>query len=326
MTAYLGIDIAKASFTVTLVERTTRRQATFANAPNGFAELARWLARVPTDPIHACMEASGRYGVALATALFNAGQRVSIVNPAYIKAFARTRRPRSKTDALDADLIADYCQIHQPSLWTPPDPARDELRQLTRYRQAKQRQLQQERNRRQAGALAPLVVTLIQTSIRHLQDELAAIEAAIDAHLMAHPHLRQQQQLLDTIPGIGPLTASLLIAELPDMRRFQSASQLVAYAGLDPQHHHSGTSVHKPTHISKHGNHRLRTALYFPAIVAKTHAACFQAFVRRLTQDGHPKQSIVVAVMRKLLHLVFGILKHQQPFDPDFKKKRPAFA
>lgn len=326
MAATLGIDISKRYFDVALRQGDTYVQAQFANAEPGFAELTTWLEAQGVDTVHACLEATGRYGLALAEWLFEAGHSISIINPKLIKAFAQVTMTRSKTDRTDARLIAHYCQVHHPPLWAPPEPARERLRQLTRYRSALHKQRQAERNRLQAGAVDPFVQQMLQTHLAFLDQQLEALEAEIQAHLGAQADLRQQLMLLDSLPGIGPVAAALTLAELPDVRLLTHPGQLVAYAGVDPKQQRSGSSVRKRTVISKQGNARLRTALYFPAMTAMTHCQALQPFVQRLRDAGLPPKAIILAVMRKLLRWMYGVLKHQKPFDPAYLLKQPSAA
>ena len=131
----------------------------------------------------------------------------------------------------------------------------------------------------------------------------------------------QKRELLTSIAGIGRTTANLLLGELSG-RDFQKARQVAAHAGLVPQHRQSGSSVRGRAHLSKKGNARLRRALYWPAIVALRYNPVLAAFASRLLAAGKPKMVVIAAVMRKLLHLAFGVLKHQQPFDPNWMPGR----
>ena len=324
MSAYLGIDIAKASFTVALRQPKHSAVATaeFANTPLGFDQLWRWLAARQVTSVHACLEATGRYGMALATFLYDHDQPVSVVNPAQTKAFAKALALRTKTDRVDAKLLALFVQHLQPYRWSPPDPARSRLQQLTRHRQVLLAAQQADRNRLQAGAVEPVLQTFLQQRLALYAEQLVLLQAEIDAHIDAHAALKRQHQLLDSIPGIGPVSAAALLGELPDIRRFQRASQLVAYAGIDPSEHVSGSSVHKPTKISKQGNARLRSALYFPGVSGMSRCRFYRSLVERLEAKRHCPMSIIVAVMRKQLHLVFGVLKHDCPFDPHYLEKK----
>lgn len=130
--------------------------------------------------------------------------------------------------------------------------------------------------------------------------------------------MRKQRNLLTSIPGIGDTTAACLIAEVPDVNNFQSASQLAAYAGLTPSQHHSGSSIHRRGRLVKTGNKRFRTALFLPAMAAMRHNPIVQDLVQRMQDKGKNRMTIVGAVMRKLVHLAYGVLKHGKPFDPHY--------
>jgi transposase len=326
MSSFLGIDVSKAKLDVSLLTSTGCERHTVRNDAAGHEALCAWLAQHGTAPVHACLEATGRYGQQVAAALYAAGHRVSVVNPARIKAFADTLLVRNKTDAGDAALIARYCQLHRPPLWTPPDPARTRLQQLTRRLHALQETRQQERNRLQAGEVDSLVQDSIRVVIACLTDQINQVEQHIHQHIRHHAALQRQVRLLTSIPGIGFKTATVLLAEIPDIRAFASARQLVAYAGLNPQQRQSGSSVKKRTRLSKRGNARLRQALYMPGVVAKRHNPLVQSLVSRMEAQGHCPMSIVAAVMRKLLHFAFGILRSGQPFDPHYLTPQAAEA
>jgi transposase len=177
---------------------------------------------------------------------------------------------------------------------------------------------QQESNRLTSGVSAPPVVQALQQHIAFLDGQIADLESQIHDHLDHYPHLKQQRDLLDTIPGLGDASIATLLGEVPHILAFDSAAQLAAYAGVTPRQFRSGTSVHRRAHISKCGNARLRTALYFPAMVALRHNPVVRAFGERLRANGLPPKAVVVAAMRKLLHLVYGVLKSGRPFDPNY--------
>jgi transposase len=312
----LGIDIAKATYQVCL--RTAdgkRRHKSFPNTPTGHTQLLAWLPRYATGPVHACLEATGTYGEAVATALFDAGHTVSVINPAAAHAFAQSQLRRSKSDPVDAEVLADFCAAHHPAAWTPWPPEVRALQGLIRRREALVEMLTQERNRQAAGALGPIVAASLARHITMLEDELVALDAQIDQHVDQHPSLRDQRALLVTIPGIGASTAARLLAECRAIRAFTSARAYAAFAGLVPREHQSGQQRGR-ARLSKLGSARLRHALYFPALVAIRHNPPLAAFAARLRASGKHKMVIVAAVMRKLLHLVYGVLKHQQPFNP----------
>jgi transposase len=322
MSGILGIDVSKAKLDVCLL-RDDQRPAIkmFANTPSGFEQLVQWVQQRQVSELHACLEATGRYGEGVALFLHEQGYTVSMVNPAQVKAHAQSQLQRNKTDKQDAALIADFCRKQRPPAWIPPDPVERELQALVRHYDDLKVALQQHQNRLEAGVTSPLVVAHLQAQVTLLQQQMDEVRRQINDHLDQHPDLKRQRDLLTSIPGLGDLTAAKLLAEFRDIRRFQDVRQLVAFAGLNPRHRQSGSSVRGHPHISKMGRASLRAALYMPAVSALNHNPILRTFAERLRQRGLRGKAVVVAVMRKLLHLVYGILKSGQPFDPDYLLK-----
>jgi transposase len=139
-------------------------------------------------------------------------------------------------------------------------------------------------------------------------------------HINNHPTLKRQSELLNSIPGIAQTTAALLLSEITDITQYKSARQVAAYAGLVPRERQSGSRVRGQTRLSKIGNARLRRALYFPAIIALRCSPFFQAWAEGLQELGKSKMSVICAVMRKLVHLAYGVLKSGKEFDPEWAK------
>lgn len=326
MQGWVGIDVAKTTLAVVLLRAADEQATEVPNTPKGFGMLHRFIQKRCRQGAHICLEATGLYGDAVAEYLLARGYVVSVVNPVRIKAYGDSRLNRNKTDRSDAGLIAHFCRTQQPQAWTPPPAEVKELRALLRHLDDLQAMRQQEHNRLEAGVQSPTVVDQLTAHLAFLDAQIASLKQQIHDHFDQHPHLKQQRDLLTSIPGIGDLTAGRLLAEIGDIRAFASARQLAAFVGLTPRQYQSGSSVRRPSRISKQGNPALRAALFFPAIVAQQHNPILAAFADRLRQRGHAKMSIVVAVMRKLVHLVFGILNSGQPFDPHFLDKRAAAA
>ena len=312
---YLGIDISKERFAVTLLGGAQSASGQFSNDPAGFAKLARWLQKRRATSLHACLEATSRYWEALALFLHDQGHQVSVVNPKLVKRHAESIMQRNKTDAQDAFTIADYCQKHQPPLWEPPSPAYRELQALVRHIQALKADRQRERNRRET-AISTEVVTAIDSHVAFLDDQIAQLEARINDHIDQHPDLKADKELLQSIPGIGDVLAATFLAEVRDVSRFQNAGQVAAYAGLTPGQRQSGSSLHSPGHLVKWGNPLLRSAFFMPALSAHRWNPVIAALKLRLEERGKSKMTIIVAIMRKLIHLCYGVLKTRQPFDP----------
>jgi transposase len=314
--AWLGIDIAKQKFDVALTWSTRRRAKVFRNDGEGWQALLRWLKDLGVGHVHACLEATGRYGDGLAIALHEAGHRVSVVNPAQIKHCVKLGR--NKTDRADAALICDYCRLFEPAAWTPPSAALRQLRDLVRTREALSASRVEWANRRASGQETAVADAAMAKVIAQLEAEIAALDQAIDDALGQDDDLQAKHDRLVSIPGIGTHTAAVILCELPGPDVLRTAREAAAYAGLNPSHRQSGSSLDAPARISRIGNATLRAALYLPALAALRWNPLVAALRQRLKDQGRlkPKQ-IIVAAMRKLLHLCFGVLKTGKPFDPE---------
>jgi transposase len=322
MANILGIDVAKASVDVVLlVADQPPVHAQFDNNTKGFKQLKRWLEHRSVQTLHACMEATGNFGEALATFLHTAGYTVSVVNPARISAYGQSQLRRNKTDKLDAELIADFCRTQTPPAWSPPDPAWKELQGLVRHLQDLETTRQAARNRLSANPSSAAVSNQLKAQVEFLDQQIQQTKQLIQNHLNQHPDLKRQRDLLTSIPGIGDLTAGKILAEFRSIADFDDPAQIVAFAGLNPKQPVSGSSIRGKTVISKQGRASIRAALYMPAVVAKRWNPLLSAFALRLQQRGLAGTQIIVAIIRKLLHLAFGILKSGQPFDPNFALK-----
>jgi transposase len=314
----LGIDISKATFDVALYQDDTYQLGHFSNDQAGFKKLLNWLKKRNVSTYHVCMEATGRYGQALALFLHKEGYPVSIVNPARIKAYAQSQLKRNKTDAEDAKVIAHFCATQNPDLWAPSPPEAEELQMLVRRLENLKTMRTQEINRRKSGIFSKAVLSNIAEHLAFLDNQIERLATQIKELIDSDPDLSQQRDLLISIKGIGATTAAKFLAEVPDMKQFDSASQLAAYAGVTPRQKSSGTSVHGKSHLSKMGNVHLRTALYMPALSAIRSNPIIKNLVERLKEHGKPPKVIIGAVMRKLIHLAYGVLKNGKPFDPNY--------
>jgi transposase len=315
----LGIDVAKATLAVVLLLANRSHRKEFANSASGHASLLAWLAHHSGGQlVHAALEATGVYGEEVALALHQAGHTVSVLNPAKLAAYALSQGARNKTDAADAALIARYCQKEQPAAWTAPAPEVRELRALVRQRQALIEMRQQEANRLSDGAPPASVRSVLSAHMEFLDEQIASLEQQIEQHIDQHDELKRQRDLMMSIKGLGRRAASDLLGEIGDLRSFSDARQLVAYAGLNPREFRSGTSVHKQTRLSKQGNARVRALLYLPALSALQHNPVVKGLRDRLVARGKAKMAAVGAAMRKLLHLMYGVVKHNRAFEPNY--------
>jgi transposase len=311
----LGIDVAKHTFEVALLSENRIRSHRFANSQTGFEHLSAWVTTLNLCQVQACMEATGPYHQALALYLHAAGHTLSVVNPLRIKGFARAQMQRNKTDRVDAVVIARFCEALHPEPWNPPPSEVLVLQGLLRRQQSLDQMRQQEINRREMPDCCTAVQHSIEQVVKFLDQQIDQLKKQIAEHFNEHPDLNHQQQLLCTIPGIAELTAARLLGEFLGFGSFSNARQLAAFAGLSPRQHQSGQSVQGRTHLSKTGNSNLRKALYFPALTALRYNPRIVVFAKRLEAAGKSKMSIIGAVMRKLVHYAFGVLKSGRPFD-----------
>jgi transposase len=265
--------------------------------------------------VHFTLEETGIYSRALATFLHEAGHHVSLVNPERPKRHGQSRGCRTKTDRVDAWLLADYTLRQQPERWVPLAPQHEKLRALVRRRQQLLKLRQQELNHVE-GTLDPLIKESARRVAAHLARELTRVEREMDAVIQSDPRLSHGHHLLSTIPGLGPLSAALLLGELPPLDGFENARQLCAYAGLTPRQRESGTSVRGRSTICKQGRRGLRTVLHMPALVARRHCPPLRQFAERLLANGKTKKAVLSAVARKLLALAFAILRSGKEFNP----------
>lgn len=315
----LGIDISKRDFHCVLRVGEKKYRRTFRNHPDGFSELMVWLAKHTQEPVHACLEATGTYGEALAEFLYARQQTVSVVNPKRIHDYAKSKLSRNKTDALDAELIADFCLTQHPDPWAPlPEEVR-ELRDLLRHLEDLLNMHTQENNRLLAGVHSKEVLKMLEQHLAFLEEQIEELKKRIQKHIDDHPDLKKQRDLLASIPGIGELTAAKLLGY--NIQSFTSTRDLVAYAGLNPQKKLSGTSVHGKPQLSKVGSGSLRKAMYFPAVCAMRYNPIVKEFSERLKARRKHTMVVVGAAMRKLLCLALGVLKSGQPFDPHYVSK-----
>ena len=306
----LGIDVAKKKLDVCLMMDDKVLAKKFDNDAKGIKLLQGWLRSLKVELAHVCLEATGTYGEMVAELMYEHGHRVSVVNPSRIEAFARSDLKRNKTDTADARTIAEFCREKDPDDWHPLPPEIKQLQALSRRVEVLEKMLAAEHNR--LGTASRSVAPSVKRVITDLKKEIDHVQRLIKDHIDNNPNLRQQSELLQTIPGIGEKTATLLLGEI-EFRSFSSARALAAHVGVTPRRYQSGTSLNR-TRLSKIGNGRIRKALYFPAIVAVRRNQVISLFARRLRENGKTPMQVVGAAMRKLIHIAYGVIKHNRPF------------
>lgn len=314
----IGIDIAKRKFDLAWLSAQSGkiRRKVFENSPAGFQALFDWLSKqgIVVQQCRVVMEATSQYYEALAHALFDAGYLVNVVNPVQIKAFGQSHMRRQKTDRADAELIARFGDETKKLLpWQPPAAEVRELQRLVARLEAVQGMHVQEQNRRYEAA--GLALESVDRMLLTLKEEEALLKQKIHDHIDRHPGLRNQQELLCSIPGVGERVSSSFLAWL-QVDRFTNIRQMVAFVGLSPEHNQSGDSVQGKSHLCKLGHARLRKTLYFPAMSAIQCNPAAKAMYARLRAAGKGGKVALVAVMRKLLHWMVAVLKSGACFDP----------
>jgi transposase len=312
----IGIDISKAWFDCFCSMRATHKR--FKNTAAGWKQVAEWA----QADAHVVMEASGPYYLGLASWLHARGFTVSVVNPLVIRRYGQMTLSRTKTDAKDALLIAEYGRDQHPEPWNPPSAVCQALRQLMSLREGLLRQQAIITGQTEAFSQCPadpLVMELLGEQRERVRQGIQRVDRRLQA--LATEHYQAQLEALLTIPGIGPKTAIMLLAITDGFRRFDSARKLASYVGICPRVWQSGSSVKGRGSICKLGCAPLRKLLYMCSWTAKRcNPACKQLY-QRLAGKGKPEKVIKVAIAHKLLRQAFAVGKNQEPFD---KKKAMA--
>lgn len=321
---FVGIDIAKLSFDVAVLIEGHYQSRQFANASSGFSQLSKWINSFK-DPAYFCLEATGIYGLALAKHLVQTNQKVIVANPIQTHAFAKMEMARNKTDKADAMTIARYCQhlfnqgAIEEKLFTPRPPAFERVQFLvTRLDQLNK--LKSQENNRLDVSLDKAAARSIKAILTCINKQITAIKKEIATIVKQDKQLTAQVDLLNSINGIADKTAWALLAYIGDISLFDNAKQISSYAGLNPSIAQSGTSINRSS-LSKMDCARLRKSLYMPALVAVRFNPVMQAFYEKLLAKGKPKKAALVAVMRKLLVLAYGVLKSGKPFDVNYQTR-----
>ena len=296
----------------------------FDQTPAGFAGLQNQLQATgiaPQAPL-VVLEATGSYWVALAVALHSAGYVVSVANPAHVHNSAKSLPRRGKTDPLDTTVLTQFAQERQPAAWTPPPEVYHELRQRLVARDGLLEMRQQARNQLHALEQWPVRVAAVQQMtqvIESLDGQLHTLEKAI-AQVLADGAWASSAQHLQSIPGLGLVTAAWLLVGTVNFTTCESAEAAAHYAGLAPLERRSGSSVRGRASIGRGGNKRVRTALYMATLSAARYNPAIKRIYSRLREAGKPEKVARCAVARKLMHLAFAVVRKQQDFDPSYQK------
>jgi transposase len=326
----VGVDVSQETLDVAArTDRGEPRTARFANTGPGHRQLITWLTKGGRYA-RVVLESTGVYSLDLAVAL-DAAKRIEVmvVNPRAARKFADACLQRSCTDSTMAVALQEYAARMEFVPWTPPRAAVREVRAIARRIAALTMEKTRERNRQHAAASTStpaVVLNDVAVNVRHLERRIAELERHAVALITADAQLQRVYQHLLSVCGIAGSTAIQLLGELLVLPTDMTARQWVAHSGLDVRHVTSGTSVHKGPRISKQGNAHLRRILYMPALVAIRHEPHVRTFYEQLVAAGKAPIQAVVAVMRKLLHAIWGMLKSDTDFDGSKFRKLPEAA
>lgn len=315
-----GIDVsAKELFVVVHRGEQVQPLRQFANSAAGHKELVSYLLGRRRETIRVCLEASGNYSLDVALALAARSEiELEVINPKVARRFGQALDERSKTDPIDTHGLAEYAKRMPFVRWEPPREQDLQLRAITRQMAALTQDRAALRCRLHAVTVsrsAPACVAReLNLAIAQLDRGLARLKQAALKLVRQDPLLQRRLELLDSPKGIGQATALAVLGELVIVRD-RSARELTKHAGLDVVQFCSGTSVHKKPHISRAGNTYLRKALYMSALSAAQHEPYLRTFYQRLVSARKQKMQALVAVMRKLLHAIVGMFRHDRPYD-----------
>jgi transposase len=322
MLKLIGIDVSKAKLDIMwLRDQSTGKVKSkiFKNSLAGHKEFLSWIRNnlgEALDDVQCVMEATGVYHEALAYYLYAAGIQVVVVNPSHVHSYSGSLGRRSKTDRKDSWVIAQFAATHRLRLWQPEAEEIRILKALIARYDAVSKDVQREKNRLEKAEISQsstAVVESIHTVLLQLEEEKQRLNDLIDDHIDQNPGLKKDQGLLKSIPGVGPVVARSMLA-LIRSRNFESGRECAAFIGLIPIQHESGSSVKTPPRLSKAGDARIRAKLYMAAVVATRYNRDIQCQYMRLLKNGKSKMAALGAAMRKLVHICFGVLKHQSKY------------
>lgn len=324
---YLGIDVAKLKLDCCLLldaDSHRKRNKVVANSAAGIEQLLSWLAaqlpELSVDGIHAIMESTGIYHAQAASWLHQASVNVSVVNPAHVRYMAKGLGVHSKCDSIDSHVLARYGHIAKPALWQPAPEHVQHLQSLLERRRILQDELQREHARSSklsSSVTHQAVGQSLQQSMHFLKEQIEQLDSLIEQQIDRHPDLKADQQLLQSIPAVGPRISGQMLT-LMHTKAFATAEQLAAYLGLVPVQRQSGSSVNGKSHLSKAGPSKLRATLYMAAMCACRCNPHIKVHYERLLAAGKSKSAALCAAMRKLAHLCFGVLHSRQPYRADY--------
>ncbi|MEO5585618.1 MAG: IS110 family transposase [Flavobacteriales bacterium] len=332
----VGIDIANSDFKAAVAKRgaddglSCTASKKFDNTRSGFNQLVRWAAsELDKDtPVVFLMEATGVYHEELAHHLHRIGKQVHVVLPNKFKHFAASLNMKSKTDAIDAKLLARFGVEREHRPWIPADPVLKQMRHLSRYRVQLQVQKTAISNilhsKDHSHGVPAEILKSSKKVIAFLDKEIKKLNKEMEKVVKSDPEIEAKVNKLCTIPGCGITTVTAIVAETGGFQVFESAKQLTSYAGYDIVHNESGTSVLSKTRISKKGNRYIRHHMYLPAMSASRHIPEFNALKERVKDRTKIPMKAQVAIQRKLLILMYTLWKNDAVYEKEHHQKKVA--
>ncbi|MCH7911247.1 MAG: IS110 family transposase [Candidatus Hydrogenedentes bacterium] len=328
-THWVGMDVAKDGFDASFVRRdqhfpdTELRNipvASFTRSEQGVKAFLSWLDSHNTDEdeVRVVMESTGHYSQELSVWLLveRATLTPAIAHAGHTAAFIKSLGVRNKTDRLEARALGFYGVERNPQAYEPLTPERAELRELSRYRDSLVQQCTRMKNQMKRDTASPFVQQNRDKRLRLLKADIERVETHMKELVKQHEDLARDIVLLSSIYGVGFISATVVIAELGDLRRFDRARPLTAFAGMSPRHYESGSSIHRRSRLCKQGNPRIRQILYLCAMIAVRGDNLHAKAYRELIDNGKPKKVALIAIMRKLLVLMRAILISGKPYQP----------
>jgi transposase len=315
---FAGIDVGAEELVLVIRKNgSPHHPQKFANTPSDHKRLVKKLVGMPG--IIVCLEATGVYHFDLAVALHDAGVALMVVNPKSSHNFAKALMKNSKTDAVDAETLAQYAERMDFVAWTRPSDEQIALRSFARRIDALTRLKAASKNHLHALAASKetpkAVLRDAKLSISQLEKRIARLSKEALVLIAKHDELERVFLLITGVKGIAEASAIALMGELLLLPQGLTNREWVKFAGLDPRAYDSGKSVHKQARLSKAGNRHIRSALYMPALSAKQHDPHVKAYFQHLVDNGKKPLQALCAVMRKLLHAIHGMLRDNKPFD-----------
>lgn len=320
---FLACDVAKATLDAAWFDEIRGRWVEKSKIPNtrrGFLSLLSWMrktCKATPDELCLVLEATGVYHQPLADYAYHAGLRVIVTNPGRAAEHASSHNRLNKNDRLDARSLQSYGrQLEQAHDYVPHSPQIQALKALLSRLRQLDKDLMRERNRLEKCpfiAESKALAASIRRQLRGLCQEKKRLQAKIDQLIAQHHHLSHMQKRLISIKGIGKISSQWLLPLLY-RQQFDSARQMAAFLGLTPVHKSSGTSLRKRGRLSGRGNRYLRSRLYMPAVCASCHDPMMAHFYATLIKRGKTPKQAITAVMRKLVHTCYGVIKNDQPY------------